>query len=75
MSYTKRAYEAAHPEDFEGPAMSRDELIADAPRPLFGDETVTPECASPEEGRLFFAGDDPELNDALDEYLTRTQEA
>jgi hypothetical protein len=25
-----------------------------------------------EEGRLFFAGDDPELNDALDAYLTRT---
>lgn len=29
-------------------------------------------CIPEDEGRLFFSGDDPELNDALDDYLTRT---
>lgn len=72
MSLMKRAFEEDHPELFEGDGLEREDVQRPPEfRSLFGDDCNGMVCG-PEEGRVFFAGDDAELNDALDAYLTRT---
>lgn len=72
MSYMKRQYELEHPEIFEGDAGEREDIHRPPEfRSLFGDDRNGQVCI-PSEGRVFYAGDDAELNDALDQHLTRT---
>jgi hypothetical protein len=74
MSLMKRAYEEEHPEIFEGDEGEREDVQRPPEfRSLFGCD-FNGDTAEVE-GRVFYAGDDAELNDALDAYLTRTPPA
>jgi hypothetical protein len=81
----KRQFEEEHPEIFgpmrcqvcrveatddnKGRRVSDDVWVCNEHRSIPDEPSYLDEL---EVGRLFFAGDDAELNDALDDYLTRT---